>query len=90
MENKRKVSFKKWIPRQMEQKSHADGTPYTGPVPGTGTWSDFTYYGYFHQWGLASQEDDRGLSSYSIGLVECSDGTVEEVLPGNLKFIDQQ
>lgn len=44
--------------------------------------------GYFHKWGVESEELDTGALNYTIGIVELSDGRVVTVMPENIKFID--
>jgi len=44
--------------------------------------------GYFHKWGVDSEEVDAGALNYTIGIVELSDGSVVTVIPENIKFID--
>ena len=44
--------------------------------------------GYFHQWGVDSEELDVGALNYTIGVVELPSGKVVTVMPENIKFID--
>ena len=44
--------------------------------------------GYFHKWGVDSEELDVGALNYTIGIVELVDGSVVTVMPENIKFID--
>ena len=44
--------------------------------------------GYFHTWGIDSEELDVGVLSYTVGIVELSNGKVVTVMPQNIKFID--
>lgn len=44
--------------------------------------------GYFHKWGVDSEELDVGALNYTIGIVELKDGRVVTVMPENIKFID--
>ena len=44
--------------------------------------------GYFHRWGVDSEELDVGALNYTIGIVELKDGRVVAVMPENIKFID--
>jgi hypothetical protein len=81
----RKVLFKKWIPieyRKAENclKVQVEGTGYFEP--------EFSNAGLFHQWANAYEESSEGFGNYTIALVETPDGTIEEVLPKNLKFIN--
>jgi len=56
---------------------------------GTNCWEkDFTHKGKFHEWGEDYEEFESCAGNYSIALVELEDGTIEKVLPENVKFID--
>lgn len=44
--------------------------------------------GYFHKWGVDSEELDVGALNYTVGIVELADGNVVAVMPENIKFID--
>ena len=44
--------------------------------------------GYFHKWGVDSEELDVGALNYTIGIVELADGRIVTVMPENIKFID--
>jgi len=81
----RKVLFKRWIPRELVK---VEGKHFETTKLGTACWSEFTYGGLFHQWANASIESDQGNATYTVGLIELSDGTMEEVLPTNIKFIN--
>jgi len=84
----RKVMFKRWIPRELV---HMEVTPNKWedvPVRGTGCWSNFIYEGWFHGWGSATLKSEQGYGNYSVALVELHNGTVEEVLPTNIKFLE--
>ena len=82
--NLRKVSFKKWIPAYYED------TPLGKRIrQGTGCWEkEFTGQGIFHQWASAYEEFETGAGNYTVALVELPDGTINEVLPSNIKFLD--
>jgi len=81
---KRKVLFKKWIPKIVE------GTEWMSKAKeGTNCWEqDFTNNGLFHQWAAAYEESSEGFGNYTVGLIEMPDGTIESVLPMNIKFVD--
>lgn len=82
----KKVLFKKWIPQQMVT---VEGKMHSTRKEGTGCWEvDFTHEGLFHEWGVSHIEGDNGFGNYSIALIQIPDGTIQEVLPSNLKFID--
>ena len=44
--------------------------------------------GYFHKWGVDSEELDVGALNYTIGIVELPNGKVVTVMPENIMFID--
>ena len=44
--------------------------------------------GYFHKWGLDSEEADNGALNYTIGIVELPSGQVVTVMPENIRFLD--
>ena len=82
----RKVIFNKWIPIEFEG---------TGALQrrkeGTGCYeTEFKNYGIFHQWGNSYEESDAGFGNYTVAIVELSDGTIAEVLPSNIKFVDNE
>lgn len=75
----RKVLFKKWIPGEYE--GHLIKT-------GTNTWeAGFSGEGLFHCWGFGYEEFESGAGNYTYAIIELPDGTIEEVLPSNVKFI---
>lgn len=86
----RKVKFKRWIPAVWPDK--ADSTNcYSShkPLEGTDCWEkNFQNEGIFHKWANAYIETDNGVGNYTIGIIELTDGTIEEVLPKNIKFIE--
>jgi hypothetical protein len=55
-----------------------------------GFYSDYIHPGIFHQWGLAVIESTDSINSYSIALVEMGDGTIVQVLPEHIKFIQKE
>ncbi len=76
----RKVLFKRWIKRV--------ATTY-GSTEGTNCWEpDFINSGMFHKWANNYKESSAGFGNYTVGLIELFDGTIEQVLPVNIKFID--
>lgn len=80
----RKVMFKKWIPIVYEKAELG-----TNRKIGTGCWEDgFPNAGLFHQWAAAYEESSDGFGNYTVALVEMPDGTIEQVLPQNIKFVD--
>ncbi len=80
----RKVKFKKWIPIE----TMGEGALKI-KKEGTNCWeTDFSNEGLFHQWGNSYEEFESGAGNYSVALVELPDGTIAEVLPSNIKFID--
>ena len=81
----RKVMFKKWIPQEYLQAESG----IKQAVAGTGCWQkDFENAGLFHQWGCLYEELESGAGNFTIAIVEMSDGTIQEVLPTKLKFVD--
>jgi len=80
----KKVLFKKWIPIVSEPQ------PFGSKAKeGTNCWEkDFQNEGLFHQWANAYEEGDAGFGNYTVAIVEISDGTIQEVLPMNIKFIE--
>ena len=44
--------------------------------------------GYFHEWGVDSEELDVGALNYTIGIIELPNGKVVTVIPENIMFID--
>ncbi len=50
--------------------------------------NDFIHKGKFHKWGDAYEEFESVPGNFSVALVELPDGTMEEVQPKNIKFID--
>lgn len=80
----KKVLFKKWIPAQYEEAEFGKKL-----VENTQCWeSDYLHEGVFHQWANSYEEFENGAGNYTVGLVELKDGTITEVLPTNLKFIN--
>lgn len=79
----RKVMFNKWIPR-VDVKTEFGSKAKEG----TNCWEkDFQNVGFFHQWANAYEESSEGFGNYTVALVEMTDGTIEQVLPSNLKFV---
>ncbi len=80
----RKVVFNKWIPRIDIPTEWA-----TKAKEGTNCWEkDFPNAGLFHQWGSAYEESSEGFGNYTVAIIELPDGTIEQVIPSNVKFID--
>ena len=44
--------------------------------------------GYFHEWGIDSEEVEGGVLNYTIGIVELKNGKIVTVMPENIKFVD--
>ena len=83
------VKFKKWIPAIREQIENGIFGKEWKIKTGTNCWEDeFPHVGVFHQWANKYEESTEGFGNYTVGLVELPDGTIEEVLPQNIKFID--
>lgn len=49
---------------------------------------ELKYEGVFHQWAVGFEEFEAGTGNYTYALIELADGTIEEVLPSDLKFIE--
>jgi hypothetical protein len=80
--NMRKVKFKKWIPPQYNAEVKR--------IEGTNCWeSDYVNEGLFHQWGNSYEEFESGAGNFTVAIVELPDGTIGEILPSNIKFIEQ-
>lgn len=81
----RNVLFKRWIPLQS-----GDDKEFPFDVKeGTNQWDDdFIHHGKFHCWGNAYEQFQDSAGNYSVALVELPDGTIAEVLPTNIKFVD--
>ena len=45
--------------------------------------------GTFHGWGVDYQEFDEGVGNFTVAIVELEDGTVELVLAGMIRFMDE-
>lgn len=79
----RPVLFKRWIPKVELDQWHRY-------LEGTNCWeSDFIHEGLFHQWASMYEESSKGFGNYTVGLIELEDGTMEQVLPSNIKFVDK-
>lgn len=73
----RKVKFKKWLSASENVNLRI------------GKWEDdFIHEGVFHQWANAYEEFETGAGNYTIGIVELSNGEIQEVLPTNIKFVE--
>ena len=80
----RKVKFNKWIPR-VERKTELG----TKTKEGTYCWEkEFPNDGVFHQWANTYEESSEGFGNYTVALIELTDGTIIEILPSNIKFIN--
>ena len=44
--------------------------------------------GYFHEWGIDSEEVEGGVLNYTIGIVELKNGKIVTIAPENIKFVD--
>lgn len=78
----RNVKFKKWVPKEYDLGNNKI-------KEGTNTWEpDYINDGLFHQWASSMEEGAENFGNYTIGIIELSDGTITEVLPQNIKFIN--
>ena len=41
----------------------------------------------FHGWGMDYEEFEQGAASYSVAIIEYSDGTVSTVVPSLIRFL---
>jgi hypothetical protein len=87
----REVLFKKWIqPVWPDAANSVNCNTTHRPLAGSNCWEDdFKHSGLFHQWANSFTEFESGAGNYTVALVELEDGTISEVLPSNLKFIDK-
>jgi len=76
----KKIKFKKWIPKEYENSRILAGTNRFE--------QEFTHNGIFHAWGVAHEEYEHGAGNYSVALVELPDGTVKEMLPSSIQFVE--
>jgi len=83
----REVKYNKFIP--IEYVIIQEEPLKKGRVEGTGmTETDYPSRGFFHTWGVNYEEYEINTVNYTVALVETRDGTIVEVLPTDLKFID--
>jgi len=76
----RKVLFKKWIPASYDLNHRMIKGAFWEP--------EYAHEGIFHQWANAMEESSEGFGNYTVGLIELPDGTMTEVLPTSIKFIN--
>lgn len=69
----RKVRFKKW---------------HKGDKTQAGYYSDFIYNGYFLEFGIGIDDDGGTPASYSIAIIEDTEGEVHAVSIHHFKFLD--
>jgi hypothetical protein len=50
--------------------------------------SEFCNEGIFHQWANSYVEFESGPGNFTYAIVESPDGTINEVLPCHIKFIN--
>lgn len=80
----KKVNYKKWIEAVYLKDGHSATLK-----EGTNCWEkEFNNVGFFHQWGQSYEEFESGPVNYTVGIVQTENGTIEEILPINLKFED--
>ena len=48
----------------------------------------FDFDGMFHQWGNSYEEFESGPGNLTTAIIEMGDGSIKEVLPTHLIFID--
>lgn len=82
----REVLFKKWIPAEYEKKIIGQGRPT--PITGTGCFAnEFTEPAIFLSFGLDVEEFNNSAASYTVAILEKSDGTVFTCHLSNFKFV---
>lgn len=55
----------------------------------TGCFEDeFINSGIFHQWVSNYEEFETGAGNFTVGIVELPNGTIEQVLPQHIQFLD--
>jgi hypothetical protein len=80
----RKVLFKKWIEVEYFLVNGSNKR-----VAKTGCFAnEYTEKGVFHQWANACIEFESSAGNYTVAIVELPDGTISEVPPSNIKFIE--
>ena len=87
----RKVKFKKWISKVVKKELEISNYPFPTEAyeEETNCWEkEFKNDGLFHQWANAYDESSEGFGNYTIALVELFDGTIIEVLPSNIQFVE--
>lgn len=56
---------------------------------GSLVWSAFVYEGLFHKWAIQHEDHgEHGPAHSTMAIVELSDGSIEEVYPTRMKFIE--
>lgn len=45
--------------------------------------------GYFHQWGIDSEEVEEGVMNFTTAIVELADGKIVTPVASDIKFIDK-
>ena len=80
----RKVRYKTWIPGAYNKESKIGGY-----LPNTNCWDKaFIHEGHFHCWGVSVVETNETATNYTVAIIENPDGTISEVLPTNVQFIN--
>lgn len=81
----RKVKYKNWVPAVYTDIGRKD----RALIAHTGCWQpEYCNDGLFHQWAAAYTEFETGAGNYTVAIIELPDGTIQEVLPVNVKFIN--
>lgn len=80
----RKVLFKKWIPAEyIKYLSNSSLVKGTNQLD-----NDFIHKGLFHCWGCEWEEFETNVGNNTVGIIELEDGTIETVIPQNIKFVE--
>ena len=78
--NLRKVMINRWIPGVIELGKLKEGTKCYE--------KNFPSAGLFHQWANEFHQSRDGIVNFTFAIVEMTDGTIEQVQPNNMKFVD--
>ena len=79
----RKVVFNQYIPAKYLPSQSGK------LIEGTGIWeTDYPNEGLFHQWANAYEESSEGFGNYTVAIIEMPDGTIKQVIPSNIKFVE--
>lgn len=84
----RKITYKRWLPKETEIVD-SGFTAQAFTVKGTGCFTDtYECEGLFHGWGLELHETSDMSCSYTVAIIEKSDGTIVTLTPNLVKFLN--